>query len=290
MGVKTRITEIGLVSTNVTGEPSSFDCDIPLANGRLGTFIQSASLGQIGDSSFLTWSVTSDKKTLQLTSTTQAEILVVDGPAGTPVDLQTWRVGGVVVADITATGALEAKAISFQHDLTGPNAGGGNGVIAETFGGSLAVQSGDQSNGNIVLTAYDGGAVHGEIYLQVGAGASTVCLWTATQTSLKNNYRLGWKTTVGGAGGGATQPIMWLSAADEVIIGGGLAATGGKLMTAGAGATCLTWGAGGTTLGFYGNAAVARPSVTGSRGGNAALASLLTALDTLGIITNNTTA
>lgn len=32
------------------------------------------------------------------------------------------------------------------------------------------------------------------------------------------------------------------------------------------------------------------PSVTGSRGGNAALASLLTELDTLGIIEDNTTA
>lgn len=35
---------------------------------------------------------------------------------------------------------------------------------------------------------------------------------------------------------------------------------------------------------------VSPPSVTGSRGGNAALASLLTALAGLGLITNNTTA
>jgi hypothetical protein len=35
---------------------------------------------------------------------------------------------------------------------------------------------------------------------------------------------------------------------------------------------------------------VSPPSVTGSRGGNAALASLLTALASLGMITNNTTA
>jgi hypothetical protein len=35
---------------------------------------------------------------------------------------------------------------------------------------------------------------------------------------------------------------------------------------------------------------VSPPSVTGSRGGNAALASLLTALASLGLITNNTTA
>jgi hypothetical protein len=46
----------------------------------------------------------------------------------------------------------------------------------------------------------------------------------------------------------------------------------------------------GPRVGFLGAAAVARPSVTGSRGGNAALASLLAALANLGLITDNTTA
>lgn len=43
-------------------------------------------------------------------------------------------------------------------------------------------------------------------------------------------------------------------------------------------------------LGFYGSAAIAKQAVTGSRGGNAALASLLTALATLGLITDSSTA
>ncbi|MGW1609399.1 hypothetical protein ACWCQZ_08375 [Streptomyces sp. NPDC002285] len=46
----------------------------------------------------------------------------------------------------------------------------------------------------------------------------------------------------------------------------------------------------GTTLGFYGATATTKPVVTGSRGGNAALASLLTALATLGLVTDSTTA
>ncbi|MEU5608461.1 hypothetical protein AB0H03_06835 [Streptomyces sparsogenes] len=46
----------------------------------------------------------------------------------------------------------------------------------------------------------------------------------------------------------------------------------------------------GSTLGFYGATAASKPTVTGSRGGNAALASLLTALATLGLITDSTTA
>ena len=43
-------------------------------------------------------------------------------------------------------------------------------------------------------------------------------------------------------------------------------------------------------VGFYGTAPAAKPTVSGSRGGNAALDSLLTALAGLGLITNSTTA
>ena len=59
----------------------------------------------------------------------------------------------------------------------------------------------------------------------------------------------------------------------------------------------LTWG-GGTgqiggssdTLKFFGGTGSTKPSITGSRGGNAALADLLTKLATLGLITDSTTA
>lgn len=59
----------------------------------------------------------------------------------------------------------------------------------------------------------------------------------------------------------------------------------------GTGVTVSTASIGGAiALGFFGGTPAAKPTVTGSRGGNAALASLLTALATLGLITNNTTA
>lgn len=45
----------------------------------------------------------------------------------------------------------------------------------------------------------------------------------------------------------------------------------------------------GSGLGFYNANTIAKPTVTGSRGGNAALASLCTALANLGLITNSTT-
>lgn len=53
-------------------------------------------------------------------------------------------------------------------------------------------------------------------------------------------------------------------------------------------ASRIEWGDAG--LGFFGAALSLRPTVTGSRGGNAALASLLTQLATLGLITDSTTA
>jgi hypothetical protein len=46
----------------------------------------------------------------------------------------------------------------------------------------------------------------------------------------------------------------------------------------------------GTKTGFYNTTPVTKPTVTGSRGGNAALASLLTALASTGLITDSTTA
>lgn len=55
---------------------------------------------------------------------------------------------------------------------------------------------------------------------------------------------------------------------------------------------CFMWEASGAApmLGFFGTNPVVKPTVTGSRGGNAALASLLTALAGEGLLTDSTTA
>jgi hypothetical protein len=45
----------------------------------------------------------------------------------------------------------------------------------------------------------------------------------------------------------------------------------------------------GTGIGFFGSSAAAKPTVSGSKGGNAALASLMTALAALGLVTDSTT-
>lgn len=73
-------------------------------------------------------------------------------------------------------------------------------------------------------------------------------------------------------------------------------AGGGFVLSAGSTGTLAQLGgvqsgaaSGITILGFHGNTAIARVAVLGSRGGNLALASLLTVLDTIGLITDSTT-
>ncbi len=51
----------------------------------------------------------------------------------------------------------------------------------------------------------------------------------------------------------------------------------------------VTVGGSGKQVGFYGATPASKPTVSGSKGGNAALASLLTALANLGLITDSTT-
>lgn len=82
------------------------------------------------------------------------EIVTVDAPAGQTTDLETWRVNGVVVADITSTGALECAAIAFE------TLNGGESTLADISGGSLSFNAGALTNGNIVINAKVAGSTH----------------------------------------------------------------------------------------------------------------------------------
>lgn len=66
--------------------------------------------------------------------------------------------------------------------------------------------------------------------------------------------------------------------------------SGGSNALLNASGTTLTLGAAGSTLKFFGGTGSTKPTISGSRGGNAALASLLTAGATLGLWTDGTTA
>lgn len=76
------------------------------------------------------------------------------------------------------------------------------------------------------------------------------------------------------------------STTGAVTIAGGIGVGGNSYL-----AGDVKIGISGTSkLGFFGATPSGKPSVTGSRGGNVALGTLLSALANLGVITNNTTA
>lgn len=66
-------------------------------------------------------------------------------------------------------------------------------------------------------------------------------------------------------------------------------ASGTASISSGASGGVQIQGATGGDLGFFGSSGTARPTITGSRGGNAGLASLLTALDNMNLIHDTTT-
>ena len=86
----------------------------------------------------------------------------------------------------------------------------------------------------------------------------------------------------------------WIELAGNVagaaaIVQANGAATDIPILIRGKGAGATICGNAGTPVGFFGSTGGGKPTVSGSRGGNAALASLLTALASLGLITDSTT-
>jgi hypothetical protein len=84
----------------------------------------------------------------------------------------------------------------------------------------------------------------------------------------------------------ASADMMTLNTNGNLLIG----TTTDGLTSGGSLAVAQDFGHRGTKVGFYNTTPVTKPTVTGSRGGNAALASLLTALASEGLITDSTTA
>lgn len=95
---------------------------------------------------------------------------------------------------------------------------------------------------------------------------------------------------VGGSAGqftfdGSTLSILDMKSGDELVID----AQNDIFLRTNLGAPMTMLRISGSSLGFYGNAPVVRPNVTGSRVAGVALTNLLAALDSLGIITDSTT-
>ncbi|MGW0552554.1 hypothetical protein [Streptomyces altiplanensis] len=122
-----------------------------------------------------------------------------------------------------------------------------------------------------------GGTLTGAVTVNVASGTATAAGGGVTGDPFDR-----WRITADGRlavgpGNAARDTFLYRDGVNSLRTDGGLT-VGGDLKHIG------------TKMGFGGAAAVTRPAVTGSRGGNVALGSLITALATLGLITDSTTA
>lgn len=182
-------------------------------------------------------------------------------------------------------------------------------------GDALLIQW-DSVNGRIVL-GDSSNLSTGYIYMQSGLiqlRVGTNSILEATSTKVQPQVSaISWGPTIPTAptitqddttaGSGTGKPMLLRAqsctgatstgGALDVGPGAGSSVGGlGRLMsggtTPGGGSARFSWN--NTGLSFFGATCAAKPTITGSRGGNAALASLLTELATLGLITDGTSA
>ena len=197
------------------------------------------------------------------------------------------RSGRLDLADLSVRGAPGQPGIIY---VDGDNATQ-DARMAWLRGGSLrwltvrnsATEPGDRTGSELVFTSYN----------DVGASAFNVLTLDRRGKMTIQGESNGVNITGGATGfdvgmsaiGGDTNITLNLISKGS---GGVQLQAGGEniIVALPAGATV---GKVGGTLGFYGEAGTARPTITGAKGGNAALGSLLTALSNLGIITDATT-
>lgn len=179
--------------------------------------------------------------------------------------------GNIIVAggDNTDAAGTGAGGDAILTSGQGGGGGGGSGDVrvaspdSTGLSGSITIETGDVSTpgiaaGPISLLGGDGGG--GEF----GTGASIIA-------------QPGISDTISTAGG-----IFLNHAGGQTAIRVAQEATGHV-----GGQAIIITDAG---LAFFNGSPAVQPSITGSRGGNAALASLITALATMGLVTDNTTA
>lgn len=173
-------------------------------------------------------------------------------PAVTPAITEA---GSVAVGKGASTGAVSAVAIGPSANARGT--------------GSIAVGAAAQTGANGSAVALGQGAQ--------ALGIASVALGQGAVVGTGHDYSLaigpGVQTT-------AAYQAMIGDSTTTVVVPGNFRQTGGSAQFAGTNGN----------LGFYGTAGVARPTVVGSRGGNAVLAQLLTVLDSMGLIKNGSVA
>ncbi len=163
------------------------------------------------------------------------------------------------------------RSTGFQVDGTGAVSIGTARLSPSPLG--LSISAGGQFVSSTAVNAAGAGYQIGE-YLYGSAGdIYAIAALSGTGVSAVTIVAVGYANTPstnpvavsGGSGLGATLNLGW-TAANGVVVGGPS-----------------------QKIGFYGAPPIARPSITGSRAGNTALASIVTALSAFGLITDSTT-
>lgn len=178
---------------------------------------------------------------------------------------------GTSVSDLTSLGDITFSA-AYGHTISVQ-------TIAEGSGGTLAIQGQAGSTGN----------AGGDLTLRPGAGASghdpgflimdVLCNGAAAGTMYVVGTGVGTLISMTGNSGSGGSCRMDMAQATATIEG----TTTLNLSMGGSPVIGMQSG----KLGFFNTAPVVKQTVTGSRGANAALTSLLTALATLGLITDS---
>jgi collagen type VII alpha len=193
------------------------------------------------------------------------------GPAtGTVTADQSTIFGNGASSGSGGTGPLNAKALSSVAGRVDTGSGVAGLTIAAGSAGGLTMTS---SAGDMLIST---AGVTGPFDITINSGgtgllesAGDLTVSAGQDLHLTGSGGITTDISIGGAGiGTATMSAITCS-----------------LGTAGTAALELT----GNDMGFNGVPPVAKPNVTGSKAGNAALASLMTALANLGLVTNSTT-
>lgn len=159
--------------------------------------------------------------------------------------------------DLDSTSSLTLSSVYFMFDSVGwtlPKQMTIAAFLTEVFGANYARP--------LSIDA----ALSGTLQAIKAAGTSTTLRLSTTTVEIAGNGQVTGGLTVNG------------TAAVATLEAGSILDSGGNIQIDSNG------------IGFFGTATQAKPTVTGSRGGNAALASLLTALAAFGLITNSTSA
>lgn len=180
---------------------------------------------------------------------------------------------------------------------------GANASVSGTNTGDQALPVGaNPATAKVGLTAVNGAAVS---FMRSDAAppldVSIAPTWTGAHTwsvqlnvnagaLFANGQGLAWKDS-----GGTTRTVLQLFSDNNVYFDNATAAGDINIRVAGGGTTAINIkGSNGAVtfnnnVGFYGTTPVAKPTITGAKGGNVALANLLTALASYGLLIDSTT-